>query len=166
MASRQRFAMTTEAVLGIAAGMLAAVVVGAVWGGAALAGLVGLGVAPPHNPLRLLVELVRHRYPWSGWDTYYAVVVAHGDGRCRGHRLGAVVGPRPAPPHRPPRQAAPPRPGWPCAATRTPTPDRRSRGPTARSSAPTSSAGGWCGRRGRTWPWWWPEPGCERPPPG
>ena len=75
MASRQRFAMTTEAVLGIAAGMLAAVALGAVWGGAALAGLVGLGVAPPHNPVRLLVELVGHRYPWSGWDTYYAVVV-------------------------------------------------------------------------------------------
>jgi type IV secretory pathway TraG/TraD family ATPase VirD4 len=73
--ARQRFAMTTEAVLGISAVAVVAVVVAAVWGGTELAGLAGLGVSPPHNPVKLLVDLLQHRFSWRGWDTYYVIVV-------------------------------------------------------------------------------------------
>ncbi len=169
MASRQRFAMTTEAVLGHRRRHRAAAVVVGARVGRGGAGRPGRARrAPrPHNPLRLLgraapapVPVVRLGHLLRGRSCWR-------DGRCRS-AIGwaVVVATAPAPPHRPPGQAAPPRPGWPCAATRDPTPAAGLGRRAARSSAPTWWAGGWCGRRGRTWPWWWPEPGCERPPPG
>jgi type IV secretory pathway TraG/TraD family ATPase VirD4 len=76
--ARQRFAMTSETVLGIAAGATVALIVGALWGGAELAALSGLGVTPPHNPVRLVVEVLQHRFLWLGWDTYDAAVIGAG----------------------------------------------------------------------------------------